>query len=401
MSIKNRRVLIIIILFIAIWVGCTVIDNSKNLKFEPIESSAFSDIELPDKRIIAIGTPTHGNAEPFKLTLDILCRIYEKHGCVAFILEENVGDAEIINVQHSYTKGDGTKVGMYLVYENNEMSEILNWLKRTNQRFYGIDIQSISETAHILRDALKNIKFSSAEKVLDLPTTSKQKIKDNIHFLDVIEEYIKEQKCKLAIPEQNCTYLLHLLDCIRMNYEYVLSGYSFEIRDKMMAKNVEWVMDYEKKYFDNYYAVLFASNGHVIKSSWSYEFSKEFYDPMGSLLSEKYNEEYFLILTDAYENYFEASTNMLRASNKKVFHIYNDYLHSFFDVNGGRVNIIESINCSMEKNKNWKLVIIGSVFSPLRELFDTYYIANVSLENSCDIILCFEIMSPVQRNTVE
>lgn len=36
--------------------------------------------------------------------------------------------------------------------------------------------------------------------------------------------------------------LLQLLDCIRMHYEYILSGHAFAVRDEYMAENAAWIM---------------------------------------------------------------------------------------------------------------------------------------------------------------
>lgn len=370
--------------------------NKEMAQIEPLDLSFLSELELPDSKIIAVGTPTHGNAEPIKLTLEILKKVHEEHGSVAFILEEVAGDAEIINKQHSYTKEDGSKVGMYLVYDNDEMSDILAWLKQTRQRFYGIDIQSISETTRILSEKLEALNFPEAKNILNLSVSSKELIEQNSPLLDMIEKFVDGQMSAGKISEQESAYLLHLSDCIKMNYEYILSDRSFEVRDEMMAKNVEWIMDYEKSYFNNDHAVLFASNGHAIKSNWSYAFSKDVYIPMGSILSKEYNEDYFLILTDAQENYFEAGTDMKNAANKKVFHIYNDYPE--FDAGDENNFLIMCGGGDADENQNCKLVIIGSVFTSFRALRDTYYTAQVSPKESCNMILYFKLMTPTSAD---
>lgn len=396
--IKYILIAICICVIIIAAVFCVyVFEISKEPKAEPIEVSVFSGFEIPDKRIIAVGTPTHGNAEPFSLSLEILKGVYEEQGSVAFILEEVVGDAEIINRQHSYTKDDGKKLGMYAIYECNEMSSILDWLNKTNQRFYGIDIQSISETVNILSRQLDKLHFPEAAKVLELPTDSVQEIEKNSPFLNSIQKYIRDQESTAKISEQDCTYLLHLLDCIRMNYEYILSGYSFEIRDKLMAENVEWVMEFEEKYFNNSHAVLLASNGHAIKSGWSYQFSEEYYVPMGSYLSEKYKEDYFLILTDAYENYFEAYTTGLQTTHKQTFCAHNKQLYTFFDGSENRIKILGCSPGTDSESQNITLVIIGSMFSFLRSLSDKFYTAQIALNESCDLMVCYELMTPVER----
>lgn len=386
---------VIVILIASLTLVPKLTSNAQIPQAEPFNLSALPELELPDSRIIAIGTPTHGNTEPIRVTLDILKRVYEKYGAVACILEEIAGEAEIINRQHSYTKEDGSKAGMYLVYDNAEISDILNWLEKANRRLYGIDIQSIFATVMILRENLDELKFHNAERVLNLSASSNQQIEQNILFLDEIEKFIGEQLSEGKISERDSAYLLHLSDCVRMNYDYVLSGYSFSVRDEMMAKNVEWIMDYERAYFDNERAVLFASNGHIIKSAWSYTFSEEVYSPMGSLLAKRYGEDYYAILTDARENYFEASTNMKNAANKKVFHIFNDSPAPADS--GSNVSLILSGDCGPGESQERKLVIVGSVFTGFRALRDKYYTAWISPEESCDALLYFDLMTPVRK----
>lgn len=362
---------------------------------EPCDLSFLSELELPDSKIIAVGTPTHGNAEPTELALGILKEIYEKYGSAVFILEEIAGEAETINRLHSYTKEDGSKIGMYLVYDNDEIADILNWLNETNQRFYGIDVQSIAETTKILSESLAGMNFPEAEKVLALPVSSKQLAEQNSPFLNTIEEYVEGQANVGIISEQESAYLLHLVDCVRMNYEYIMSDYSFEVRDEHMARNVEWIMDYEKSYYNNERAVLLASNGHVIKTNWSYGFSEDIYNPMGAFLSERYNDDYFVVLTDAKENYFEAGTSVRNAAHKKVFHIYNDYSDVTFTDRD--IVLIVRDDCSTDDNQSRELVVIGSVFTNFRLLRDTYYKAQISPKDSCDIPLYFELMTPPRK----
>lgn len=362
---------------------------------EPCDLSFLSELELPDSKIIAVGTPTHGNAEPTELALGILKEIYEKYGSAVFILEEIAGEAETINRLHSYTKEDGSKIGMYLVYDNDEIADILNWLNETNQRFYGIDVQSIAETTKILSESLAGMNFPEAEKVLALPVSSKQLAEQNSPFLNTIEEYVEGQANVGIISEQESAYLLHLVDCVRMNYEYIMSDYSFEVRDKHMARNVEWIMDYEKSYYNNERAVLLASNGHVIKTNWSYGFSEDIYNPMGAFLSERYNDDYFVVLTDAKENYFEAGTSVRNAAHKKVFHIYNDYSDVTFTDRD--IVLIVRDDCSTDDNQSRELVVIGSIFTNFRLLRDTYYKAQISPKDSCDILLYFELMTPPRK----
>lgn len=63
---KGIKILIAVIVAILVLISAFVIaiSNTKMPQIEPCDLSALSELELPDSRIIAIGTPTHGNAEP-------------------------------------------------------------------------------------------------------------------------------------------------------------------------------------------------------------------------------------------------------------------------------------------------------------------------------------------------
>jgi erythromycin esterase-like protein len=67
------------------------------------------NFSIPDARVIAIGTATHGNAEPFDITLEMLQKIKKERGHVAFVLEEQVGDGAIINQIHSFYDNEREK----------------------------------------------------------------------------------------------------------------------------------------------------------------------------------------------------------------------------------------------------------------------------------------------------
>lgn len=386
----------ILIVSIVIFFLLRIIVISHVPQISPGNIPVISNLKLPESRIIAVGSPTHGNSEPFKIVLAVLNDLYEKHNSVALILEELAGDAEIINSLHTYSSPEGVSVGMHSIYDNDEMSDILNWLNKFEQRLYGIDIQSVSGTTKVLSSALKDLGFAESKKVLDLVVTSRTAIVQNNTFLLAIEEFIRTQRDAKLISDQAFTYLQHLLDCIKMNYKYLLSDCSSQIRDEMMAKNVEWIMNYESTYFQNDYAVLFASNGHAIKCNWSYDFIKDSYVPMGAHLAATYGENYFVILTDAQYNNFEALSNA--AKRKDIFHVKNDHLSPFLTASGNDTAILSKSLWSSNDSQDITLTIIGSTFSTIRSLNTSYYTVQVPLSDSCNILLGFKTMTPISRH---
>lgn len=64
-------------------------------EYEPF---SMEPVVLPDSRLLALGTCTHGNAEPFEAAEWLLEQMLEEHGSAALILEENVGETPSLPV---------------------------------------------------------------------------------------------------------------------------------------------------------------------------------------------------------------------------------------------------------------------------------------------------------------
>ena len=359
----------------------------------PCDFTMPDEFELPGSRLVAVGTATHGNAEPFVATLDILKRMYEKHDSVAFLLEENAGEAEIINAQHSYSGDQSQYAGMYAVYGNQEMEDILRWLEEKDLRFYGIDIQDISATVDILSVNLEELGFPEPEKVLSLRTTNQKEKDENSLYLDTISHFIEDCYTRGVSSAQEHSYLLHLLDCIRMHDTYVLSGEQFAHRDEMMAKNVQWVMEYEREFYGNDYAVLSAHIGHAMKCPWYSSFTKENYYPMGTALAETFGADYYVIATDAAENYFEAMSNPDGWTRKKVFHISKKSLPEF--LTGEETQYLPGEELPESGVSDWPMTNVGAVFGLANSLNRKTYEISVPIKECCNALMFCPRMTPV------
>lgn len=158
---KKKWLCIIICITLAAIVcrGIVSAITQKQYAAMPCEFVMPESFSLPDSRLVAIGTATHGNGDPFAAALAVLREMYAAHRNVALILEENVGDAETVGLQRAYSGELGENVGFYLIYENQEMADILKWLEENNQRLYGIDIQNIQAVADRLRNRLTELGF--------------------------------------------------------------------------------------------------------------------------------------------------------------------------------------------------------------------------------------------------
>lgn len=233
-------ILVIILFFIVLNL------NLASTDYEYCQLALPDNFSMPDARVIAIGTATHGNAEPYDITIEMLQKMKEERGSVAFVLEELTGDGARINQIHSYYDDEQERpLGFYNVYNNSEMNRLLSWVKSEDVNLYGIDIQSIYQTVEVIKNFL-NEKGYSDTNIDKLRSETdeefeKQMIIDNIE--NIMDELLKSK----TIEEREFDYISHLIYCIQMNYEYVAGGEQYNVRDKMMAENVLWVMEHEMK----------------------------------------------------------------------------------------------------------------------------------------------------------
>lgn len=251
---KWLHIIICVILAVIVCRGIAAAITHKRYAAMPCEFVMPESFSLPDSRLVAIGTATHGNGDPFAAALAVLREMYTARGSVALILEENVGDAETVGLQHAYSGELGQNVGYHLIYENQEMADILKWLEESGQRLFGIDIQNIQAVADRLRDRLTELGLVSA-KGMALADVDKADIADHLPLLDEIDHFLEERYDSGALSERVYCYLLHQVDCVRQHYEYRLADQPSEFRDEAMAQNTAWVMDYEQRFYGNDYAV--------------------------------------------------------------------------------------------------------------------------------------------------
>ena len=190
---KKKRwlcIIVCVILTVIICRGIKSVIDQKRFAAMPCKFVMPEEFSLPDSRLVAVGTATHGNGDPFMAVLAVLREMYAAHGGVALILEENVGDAETVGLQHAYSGELAQNAGYYLIYENREMSNILQWLETHNQRLYGIDIQNIQPVTDKLCSRLTELGLTAAKDVT-LDATSKETAEQNLPFLDEIDEFLK------------------------------------------------------------------------------------------------------------------------------------------------------------------------------------------------------------------
>jgi len=386
-------VILIIILF-----NIVLHFNLPSPNYEYRQLALPDNFSLPDARVIAMGTATHGNAEPYDITIEMLQRIKESRGHVSFVLEEETGDSVIINRNHSYYDNEREMlIGTYGVYNNREMDRLLSWIKSENVNLYGIDVKSIYQIVEVIKGFLNEKGYSDINiDKLHLNTYLEYEIQINRNHevIEQIKKIMNELLKSKSIDEREFDYISHLLHCIQMNCEYILGGKQNNVRDSMMAENVLWVMEHELKYYNNEYILLLAHNGHIIKDNYNFENIDEQFIPMGYYLSAALGDDYYSIVTEAKNNSFLAINN-LRTDKRKLFSI--ECIGSLIDaigVESPRIKLCTSENLIQAGISTWGLTVIGSYFDKIRTFKPTHFTINTNVETCFDAMLYFDQLTP-------
>ncbi|MDD4677823.1 MAG: erythromycin esterase family protein [Tissierellia bacterium] len=390
-------ILIIILFFIVLNL------NLASTDYEYRQLALPDNFSMPDARVIAIGTATHGNAEPYDITIEMLQKMKEERGSVAFVLEELTGDGARINQIHAYYDDEQERpLGFYNVYNNSEMNRLLSWVKSEDVNLYGIDIQSIYQTVEVIKNFL-NEKGYSDTNIDKLRSETDEEFEKQM-IIENIESIMDELLKSKTIEEREFDYISHLIHCIQMNYEYVAGGEQYYVGDKMMAENVLWVMEHEMKYYDNENIILFAHSGHIIEDDFTMNFrdmlyinaeNKDIlYVTMGHHLSNYLGDDYYTIVTEAKNNSFLADSN-LPNDKRKLFSI--ERKGSLIDAIGAESPSIKF--CTSEYLKQagistWDLTLIGSYFNNINTFIPARFTINTNVETCFDAMLYFDQFTP-------
>ena len=258
-------------------------------------AETVENLSIPgDKKIIALGEATHGNAEFQQLKLEVFKRLVEDCGVRAFALEGDYGGCEQVNRYIHGGEGTAERAAAaigFAIYRTNEMTELISYLREYNKtasagediRFYGFDMQRVSHTFRLLTEAC-------AEYQIDMMGLGEPA--EGEPLSDAQAEALKQIKEELktgGAPEK----ALHCADMLLQYYE-LQSGLTADggaLRDRFMAENAEWILRQEQQ---NGRERIFVTghNSHIAK--WGS------YDSMGKILSEEAENGYYAIGTDFY-----------------------------------------------------------------------------------------------------
>lgn len=290
------------------------------------------DISIPEQaKIVTLGEATHGNQEFQQLKLDVFKIMVEDNGVRAFSLEGDYGGCEAVN--RYIHGGDGTvkdavsAIG-FTIYQTEEMENLISWMREYNKsatqgndiRFYGFDMQRREYTYKYLLEAVKDAGIDTKE-LEKLWNQDEQEYTDG-YTVDQRKKIIEDIKEEFEEKDilQNAS-AIHLSDVLLQNMElgkYIDDAGEINIyRDKMMAKNIMWILKQEEAR-GNRCIFISGHNSHV-KKSGNYDADNKV---MGNLLADELENGYFVIGTDFYKTRCNLPVN---EDGKRKNHIFYSY----------------------------------------------------------------------------
>lgn len=354
---KHRllKVFLILLIVIAFVMGAFVFISGylpvlrSNRKIDDLENYAkhIDEIEIADNvEIIALGEATHGNNELQLIKLEVFKHLVEEYNVKAFCLEADFGEGLLINdyIQNSNgTAIDAVKNLSFPIYHTKPFLELITWMHDYNLNkndddklsFYGFDMQNPEGSVDYL---IKVIDDENIKQTL-LPLASKgqkslsdPKIAEGFSLIDEMKDSFEDEIAK------------HAAYNVMSAHEYYLDYSSDPLggakyRDKCMAGNVSFILDYEKAKGNNRVFIT-GHNGHIARDKGSLA-KGLYYDNMGKLLSEEYKDNYFAIGTDYHKSICSArdgdafksfkvysedpfTTNVYRVSDGYYYLNFND-----------------------------------------------------------------------------
>ena len=285
---------------------------------QPVEN-----LSIPkDKKIIALGEATHGNAEFQQLKLDVFKKMVEDYDVRAFALEGDYGGCEQVN-QYIHG-GEGTAqeaaaaIG-FVIYQTDEMAELIFYMREYNKsalegediHFYGFDMQRISYNFQFLLEGCMEFKIDTTSLEELVEGDNLNPTYDFSTQVEVLTQ-VKSELRNSGASDKTIHYADMLLQYCELHSTSTSDG--SVLRDKFMAENLKWILQQEEL---NGHERIFVTghNSHVAK--WGS------YDSMGKILSKEAENGYYVIGTD----FYRTRCNMpARSSVKRTYQVF--YSHN-------------------------------------------------------------------------
>jgi erythromycin esterase len=263
------------------------------LNIEPLrwtdEELRFLD-PVSYKPIIALGESTHGTAEFFNAKKRIFQYLVENHNYKVFAFEADFGESLFINEAVQEGRADLIPGLMsekmhFWTWKNQQVRNLLEWMSRYNRdkapeervHYVGVDCQFNTFHPDLLEEFLEDAQapfLDHARTVLNQARThfdtrfadlGQQDFDTFVSALDALQDSLQIHEAALVSSSSPSDYVLHqrMLKLVRqvseVHYHRSINDYSVNYRDKYMAENTRWMLDY----YQGQKVVLWAHNAHV------------------------------------------------------------------------------------------------------------------------------------------
>lgn len=271
---------------------------------------------IGDKKIVAIGESSHGMGEFYRLKSELVKYLHERKGFEVLAMEGGLGDINLaysnIDTLAPTQLRDATVFGNFRATEANLLFEhIKNASATTTPLHYtGYDTQSSSN--YVVR-TLRPIVKAYAPKLAD---SLQQKFwaygasyqagnqGDSLGYYKYQKVFLDTAKEAQTILEENKPAVLDKYQLTQFQFEILIRTLQYfqksynqnyenryaggELRDKLMAENLQWLME---TVYPNKKVIVWAHNAHVEKAGVINGHMKW----MGHYIKETFPDDYYTI----------------------------------------------------------------------------------------------------------
>jgi len=285
--------------------------------------------------VIGLGEAAHGTREFFRLKHRLIRYLVERQEVRLFGLEANFAETLALDRYVRYGEGDPEEAladVYFWTWNTEELLALVEWLRAFNDgrevgdrvRFYGFDAQFTAGPAAALdsylrtADRLAELGIGDDLASLDDDGRLADDEETRVARLDAADRVVTTAGERLDIQEaahvaatDRGTWQLarrHLRTLARTRDHKRArhtddSGRAIAVRDRAMAANVAWMLDYANTDMDR--IVLWAHNAHVSRTE-DRATDGTGAPSMGYHLAERYGEEYYALGFDFAGGTFQA-----------------------------------------------------------------------------------------------
>jgi erythromycin esterase len=240
-------------------------------------------------RIVALGEATHGSREFFQLKHRVLEYLVARQGFTVFAIEANQPECRAINDYVLHGTGDPKAAldGIYFwTWNTEEVLAMIEWMRtwnadpahRNKVQFLGFDMQ----TSHVAHDSvaayLGKVAPGAAASLLapiealgarnairDVPRLGADERKQLVDGLVAVARAFDDHhkawvKLTTTAAFDDARHDVAILQQAAEMYRARAENSGFDIRDRSMAGNIQWILDHQPV---GTRMVVWAHNGHI------------------------------------------------------------------------------------------------------------------------------------------